>query len=255
MHTKMPFEKSAIAMIPARYASSRLPGKCLLKIGGKSILQLTYEAAKRAQNIDQVVIATEDERILKAATEFGAPVIMTSDQCQNGTERIAEALDSLKDSPDIIVNVQGDEPFIEAQHIEEVVRLLQNNIDPACMVSTLFTQIFDQEAALSPHTVKVILDHHSHILYFSRALIPHGKDGLFDKDTPYFAHIGVFAFYRNYLKEFASSPKTSAQAREDIELLKVIESGYRIIAAEVKGAERGVNTNEDLNYLRKKYET
>ena len=240
-----------IAIIPARYASVRFPGKPLVQIMGKTLLQRTYENACQSSCLDEIIIATDDQRIFDHAHSFGAKVVMTSDKCLNGTDRIAEVLhmhpDYLKAS--VIVNIQGDEPCIAPETIDRTIKVLLE--DPQAMMSTVATQLTNEEEALSPSIVKCVMDQRMNALFFSRTLIPANKTGDFDPNVTYFRHIGLYAYRPSFILTYQELPKTPLQSAEDLEQLKVLEHGYRIKVAVVDRASPGVDTPEDIQTVEK----
>ena len=191
-----------IAIIPARYASSRLPGKPLLDIAGKPMLLRVYEQAKKS-NLDRVIIATDDQRILDRMTELGCDVCMTSSEHQSGTDRLAEVADKLSlEADDIVVNVQGDEPLIPPVIIDQVADLLNEN--PMAKMSTLSTRIEDDALLSNPNVVKVICNARGEAIYFSRSCIPFQRDQITEMIFPYQRHIGIYAYRAAFLKELVS---------------------------------------------------
>jgi len=238
-------KKNVVAILPARFASTRYPGKPLELIQGRPMIQWTYEAVKRAKLIDFVVVATDDDRIFNAVKGFGGEVVMTSSDHVCGTDRCAEAALKLKMTPDIVVNVQGDEPLVEPDHVDAAVSLL---LDPNndSVVGTLVSRLEGENEVTNVNRVKVVLDRQNHILYFSRGLIPHNKKGKFDPTTSYYRHIGLMAFSASFLQKFQSLPTSILQSTEDVELIKVLEYGYRIKAALVTDAHPGVDSPQDL---------
>lgn len=246
----------AVVIIPARYASTRLPGKLLLEAGGKPILQHTYERARRAGGVSDVVIAADDERIMAAARAFGAVAVMTSPTHQSGSERVAEAARRL--DADIIVNLQGDEPEIDPANIE---RLIAAQAAFAPFASTLACPFPDDARLDDPSAVKAIfgkpLDEAGpgrgtyEALYFTRALAPHRRSGP-PARSDYFLHIGIYAFRRDSLQAFAAAPCGRLEAIEQLEQLRILEMGEPMTVSLVDRAAPGVDTPEDLDALRKR---
>lgn len=236
----------AIGIIPARYASTRFPGKPLALINGKSLIQRTYENAKQIKELDALVIATDDERIYEHAKEFGADVAMTSINCPTGTDRIQEVLkaDSNLSKAEIVVNIQGDEPCLDPQVIIELLDCLDR--DKEAVVATPICKIENREDADSASVVKCVKNLNNRALYFSRALIPAGKSG-YNPLSTYYRHIGIYAYRRKFLEIYASLPQTPLQLAEDLEQLKILESGYKIAVAVVEpSAAIDVNQPEDI---------
>ena len=210
-----------IGMIPARYASSRMPGKPLAAILGKSMIQRVYEQSCRAALLDEVWVATDDERICKAVAEFGGQAVMTRPECASGTDRLAEA--AAKVAGDIFVNVQGDQPFIDPQMIDEAVQPLL--VDASLPMSTLVHPIHRPEDLADPGVVKAVLDLAGNGLYFSRSLIPAPHN-----EIPHsvYEHVGLYVYRRDFLLQLASLPQTILERVEGLEQLRVIEHGYRL---------------------------
>lgn len=231
---------SIIAVIPARYASTRLAQKLLLDLGGKSVLQRTYEQASQAKLISQVVIATDDERIFKHAESFGAKVEMTSTEHQSGTDRIAEL--TLK-NPDwqIIVNVQGDEPFINPNDIDLALEPFIH--DPLLQMTSLYHEITDIEEINNPNNVKVVTDLNGDAMYFSRAAIPFDRDGQMSRIAR--KHIGLYAYRRETLLLLAGLRPTTLEKTEKLEQLRAIENGIKIKMLQVCSAPIGIDTEQD----------
>lgn len=242
------------ALIPARYQSTRLPGKPLLKIGEKTIIQRTYEQTTKSQLIDDVYVVTDDDRIISHINDIGGNALKVKEECLNGTERICKTVDTLDSKYDIIVNVQGDEPFIEADNIDFVIRkYLENESDPQMVCTTIHTILTDENDINGRTIGKMIMDKHDNVMYCSRCAIPHTKSGQMNKKINYYGHIGIFVFRRSYLPSFLTDQNTPAQLSEDIEWLKIIEHGYKLKSYKVDSFEIGINTMEDFNYLSKKY--
>ncbi len=210
-----------IGMIPARYASTRMPGKPLAKILGKSMIQRVYEQSVRASVVDDVWVATDDERIKLAVETFGGNAVMTSPRCVSGTDRLAEAAGII--GGDIIVNIQGDQPFIDPRMIDETVQPLLD--DSHLNMATLIHPIHSQEALHDPGVVKAVIDLGGNALYFSRSLIPAPHNDI--AHTAY-EHVGLYVYRRDFLNTLASLPQTLLEQVEGLEQLRVIEHGYRI---------------------------
>lgn len=238
-----------LGIIPARYASQRLPAKPLIPIQGKTLLQRTFENAKRASIIDELIIATDDIRIFDHVESFGGKAVMTSPSCSNGTERSAEVLQMYPDWQKIeaVVNIQGDDPFIDPQGIESAVELLLN--DPSASMATLAIELKNEEDALSSSVVKCVMDQKQNALYFSRALIPSNKKHRFNPQATYYHHIGLYVYRPSFLLEYQRLSPTPLQLEEDLEQLKVLEHGYRIKVALTDKASMSVDTPEDLKKI------
>lgn len=234
-----------IGVIPARFGSTRFPGKPLVKILGKSLLQRTFENAKKA-DLSEVIIVTDDERIYAHALEFNAPVFMTSESCSCGTDRIADFLQKNPHYQKVkaIVNIQGDEPCLDPQAISEAVRLLVD--DENVQMATLMTPLKSLEEALRSSIVKCTTDLQGRILYFSRSLIPGNHTLSFDPKNSYFRHIGLYVYRPSFLLHLQSLPMTPLQKAEDLEGLKVLEYGFKIKAALTAEPSIGVDHPEDI---------
>lgn len=231
-------------VIPARFASTRLPGKPLLRDTGKFLIQHVYEQASLATCVDQVVVATDDERVRAAVESFGGQAAMTSPRHTSGTDRVAEAVRHIE--ADIVVNVQGDEPEIEPDAIDLAVTLLERH--PDADMSTLASPVADPDRLRQPSLVKVVLDSRGYALYFSRALIPASKSY---PDLPpgdphvYLGHIGLYAFRRDFLFRFAGLSPSPLETHEGLEQLRALENGHKIIVGVTSYHARGIDTPED----------
>lgn len=234
-----------IGMIPARFGSTRFPGKPLVPILGKTLLQRTYENTKQASSLDKIIIATDDTRIFDHVKSFGGDVIMTED-CLNGTDRLAQVLrlrpECMKAS--IIVNIQGDEPCLDPSDIDKVTNLLLKY--PEASISTAAAPLHSQEEALNPGIVKCIVDMDENAIYFSRSLIPGNKKQQYNPKFPYLRHIGLYAYRPDFILTYQKLAATPLQLEEDLEQLKVLENGYRIKVALIKHASPGVDNPEDI---------
>ena len=231
-------------VIPARYGSTRLPGKPLLKNTGKYLIQHVYEQARRAKSASQVIVATDDTRILSAVESFGGIGVMTRRDHQSGTDRIAEVAQGL--DVDAVVNLQGDEPLFDPAGLDLLAGLLVG--DPAAEVATLAAPIRDRETYLSPNCVKVVCDDRGRALYFSRSPIPMVRDGDpdFRADPPRFLlHLGVYAYRRETLLRLAATPPHPLERAEKLEQLRVLGTGGMIRVGLVAHAHRGVDTPAD----------
>lgn len=234
------------AVIPARFASTRLEGKPLADICGKSMVQRVYERAMKAK-LSEVVVATDDERILEEVKSFGGRAVMTSSSHTSGTDRVAEAASSI--DADIIVNLQGDEPLIEPGLIEAAVRPMLEA--PGIVMSTLKTPIAHEDEYLDPNAVKVVTDKDGFALYFSRSPIPFCRKGFAGLPVPAYKHIGLYVFQRDFLFEFTKLKPTPLEVSESLEQLRAIENGHRIKVVEVEYNPVSVDTPEDLEKVRR----
>lgn len=230
-----------IVVIPARYGSSRLAGKVLAQETGKYLVQHTYERALCAKRVSEVVIATDDERVLAACRSFDAPCVMTSAAHQSGTDRIAEAV---AERPcDIVVNLQADEPEIDPAYIDRVAGLLVDT--PDAQMATLLAPFEKAEDVSNPNIVKCVADKNGRALYFSRSVIPYdrqaagvGELGLYRR------HLGIYAYRRDFLMAYTAMPQSTLEKCEKLEQLRVLENGFTILTATVERAWDGVDTSE-----------
>ncbi|XP_051152186.1 3-deoxy-manno-octulosonate cytidylyltransferase, mitochondrial [Andrographis paniculata] len=247
------FRSRVIGIIPARFASSRFQGKPLVPILGKPMIQRTWERAKLAGSLDHVVVATDDEKIAECCRGFGADVVMTSESCRNGTERCNEALQKLGKQYDVVVNIQGDEPLIEPEIIDGIVKALQ--AAPDAVFSTAVTSL-KPEDAFDPNRVKCVIDNRGYAIYFSRGLIPFNKSGNVNPEFPYLLHLGIQSFDSSFLKIYPNLAPTPLQLEEDLEQLKVLENGYKMKVIKVDHECHGVDVPEDVEkieqYMREK---
>jgi len=219
----------AVGIIPARYASTRFPGKPLAEIAGRPMLAWVFEGAKQAKRLRDVLVATDDERIVRACHGFGARAVLTSSAHETGTDRLAEVARELDD--DIVVNIQGDEPLIRGDVIDAAVAALEE--DPDAPMSTL-VHAAEPEALDDANRVKVVLDRRGRALYFSRSRIPAQREpGL--PAPPYWQHVGLYAYRREFLLEYVSLPATPCERSEALEQLRALEHGYPIRVAVVEG--------------------
>lgn len=240
--------EKAIAIIPARYGSTRLPGKALLDIGGKTLIQRVYERAREASRVERVVVATDDRRIAYAVAGFGGEAIMTSPDHRSGTDRVAEA--ARMTGGEIIVNVQGDEPFIRPEVIDGVVGLLAG--DPEIVCSTAATPIEREAVWLDPNAVKVVMDLRGRALYFSRSPVPFHRDGGFGGA---YLHAGIYCFRREFLMRFPALGQTPLEQAEKLEQLRMLEHGCRIGVLITDHFAFGVDTPADLEKARRMAES
>lgn len=235
--------KKIIAVIPARYQSTRFLGKPLAIIAGKTMIQRVYEQVRQAAGVDRVVVATDDERIYDAVKLFSGEAVMTGD-CSCGTERVYEAI---KDYPcDIVINVQGDEPLIRPEMINELISIFEND---SVDMATLCKEITERTDINNPNIVKVIRDKNDNALYFSRYAIPFNRDNR--SDVKYFKHIGIYGYKKDFLKGYIRTQKTPLELAENLEQLRVLEGGYKIKVKETLYDSIGVDTPEDILKIEK----
>lgn len=245
------------AVIPARYASTRFPGKALAEIGGKPMIQHVYERTARASLVSDVVVATDDERIRQAVVSFGGKCVITSADHETGTDRLAEVAAGL--DADVIVNVQGDEPLIVPEMIDQAIRPFL--VDAGLRMGTLKTRIKCLHDFLSPNVVKVVTDSEANALYFSRSPLPFFRDKWQDlKDESFasgkllcFKHVGLYVYRRDFLVEFAVMTPTFLEISEKLEQLRALENGIRIHVVETDFESIGVDTPDDLNKARERF--
>lgn len=237
-----------LAIIPARHASTRFPGKPLAKLGGKLIIQRVYERV--CQLIDNTFVATDDERILKAVDDFGGKAIMTRTDHKSGTDRCQEVVEKLRaENYDVIINVQGDEPFIHPRQIEALEACFDN---PATDIATLikpFDKNADIESIRNPNSPKVVIDNKGRALYFSRSIIPYlrGKEeSQWLQLHTYYKHIGLYAYRTNVLQEITRLPQSELEISESLEQLRWLENGYHIQTNITNIETIGIDTPEDL---------
>ncbi|MCB1315595.1 MAG: 3-deoxy-manno-octulosonate cytidylyltransferase [Leptospiraceae bacterium] len=233
-----------LGAIPARYDSTRFPGKPLARIGDKPMIQWVYEAARRCRVLDHIVVATDDERIRDAVTAFGGDVILTGDHHQSGTDRLSEVADFYAEH-NVIVNIQGDEPGIEPELIEGVVRLKLDH--PEWEMTTAARPFTDSEDPLQPDRVKVTLSKHGRALYFSRSLIPFPRN---KTANPCYLHLGIYAYQRDFLMRFLTLPGSALEKTEQLEQLRVLENDYNIGVYVTDTSMQPVDTPDDLQVVK-----
>ncbi len=233
--------KQAVGIIPARYGSTRFPGKPLAAILGKPMLQWVYERACSARNLSRVIIATDDERILTASKAFGAEAIKTSASIVSGTERAAEVARDLDSQ--IIINIQGDEPLIKAEMIDSLVEALQEDSLP---MATLVLKTKDLTLHKDKNIVKVVIDEQGFALYFSRSPVP------FQASDYFWQHIGIYGYQKTFLLRFSRLPASRLEKTEDLEQLRALENGFRIKAIETLHSTLSVDAPEDIIKVEKK---
>jgi 3-deoxy-manno-octulosonate cytidylyltransferase (CMP-KDO synthetase) len=238
------------AVIPARYASTRFPGKPLAELMGKPMIQWVVERTAASTLIDRVLVATDDERIARVVRDFGGEVVMTRADHATGTDRLAEVAEGLES--ELIVNVQGDEPLIAPVMIDEAVAPLR--ADPTIVMGTLMTPLLSTQEYEDPNVVKVVVDRRGFALYFSRAPIPHPRDAAIDDVTwanfPACRHIGLYVYRRDFLLTFPKLAPTPLEELEKLEQLRALEHGYAIRVARTAHTSQGVDTPEDLARVR-----
>lgn len=236
-----------LGVIPARYQSTRFPGKVLADLLGKPLIQHTYEQALKARSLDDLVIAADDQRVVKAADEFGAHVVMTARGHASGTDRICEVANSV--DAEIVVNIQADEPLISASMIDELVdSLLQDKEVP---MASLACQIKDMHELIDSNVVKVVKDVNNFALYFSRSTIPYLRDSLAVGDALFFyKHLGIYAYTKDFLFTFTNLTPGPLETAEKLEQLRALEHGYKIKLVETQLKTIGVDTPGDLEKVK-----
>ena len=233
-----------IAIIPARYASTRFPGKPLAVLGGKPVIQRVYEQA--CDVLEEAYVATDDERIFKAVEAFGGKAVMTSTNHKSGTDRIEEAAEKIGTDADVIINVQGDEPFIQRSQLETVKHLFD---DPQTQIATLGKPFESIEAVENPNSPKIVTDMKGYAMYFSRSVIPYirGKERKqWLESFPFLKHIGLYAYRRDVLNEITKLPQSPLELAESLEQLRWLQNGYRIKVGITDVETVGIDTPEDL---------
>lgn len=250
----MPIETRprVLGVVPARYASTRFPGKIIANLAGKPLVLHAYERAKKARLLDDVLIAADDERVVAALKPFGARLVMTNPAHPTGTDRIAEA--AAADTAEIIVNIQGDEALIDPETIDAAIRPLLEQ--PEIMMSTARRRITDSALVTNPNIVKVICDQRGRAIYFSRSPIPHIRDAADQAAAAecYWQHIGLYVYRREFLLSFASMAQTPLEKLEKLEQLRAIEHGCPIAVIDTDYDGRGVDVPEDLEWARQQIE-
>ncbi|OPX96475.1 MAG: 3-deoxy-manno-octulosonate cytidylyltransferase [Syntrophorhabdus sp. PtaB.Bin006] len=227
-----------LIVIPARYGSTRLPGKPLLNIAGKPLLRWVFEKALQSRLKDGALIATDDERIRDAARAFGAEVVMTSPTCASGTDRVYEAVKG-RDAG-LVVNLQGDEPFIEPSMIDDLFSVMERE---RADMATLCCPVADEREYTDPNTVKVVLDRSGFALYFSRSPIPFRRT---DRTVTVYKHVGIYGYAGSFLEQFVAMPRGILEGAESLEQLRVLENGCRIRVVPTTYDGFGIDTEEDL---------
>ena len=241
-----------IGIIPARYASSRFPGKPLVEIGGKLMIERVYEQASKA--IENVYVATDDARIFEAVERFGGKVIMTSDLHKSGTDRCYEAVSKLKENFEVVINIQGDEPFIHPSQIEELMSCFT---DENVHIATLVKQITANEGVeflQNPNHPKVVLNKKFEAMYFSRSVVPFVRGEQMNEWTekhPFYKHIGMYAYRTKVLKEITQLEQSPLEIAESLEQLRWLENGYNIKVGFTDRETIGIDTPEDLERVKK----
>lgn len=236
-----------IAVIPARYASTRFPAKLMQDLGGKTVILRTYEAAINTQLFKDVFVVTDSDLIYNEIVSNGGKAIMSIKEHESGSDRIAEAVEDM--DVDIIINVQGDEPFINKKPLQEVIEIFKNDAENKVDLASLMFEIKDKQEINNPNNVKVIVDQQGFALYFSRSVIPYPREE--NVGVRFMKHIGIYAFRKQALMDFYKLPMLSLEASEKLEQLRYLEYGKRIKMVETTHASIGIDTPEDLEKARK----
>ena len=236
-----------IAVIPARYASTRFPAKLMQDLGGKTVIRRTYEAAVSTNLFDDVFVVTDSDLIYNEIISNGGKAIKSIKEHESGSDRIAEAIENM--NVDVVINIQGDEPFINKEPLEELITIFKNDFEKKVDLVSLMFQITDKEEIKNPNNVKVITDQNGFALYFSRSVIPFPRDE--NAGVRYMKHIGIYAFRKQALIDFYSLPMLSLEASEKLEQLRYLEYGKRIMMVETTHGSIGIDTEEDLEKARK----
>ena len=236
-----------VAMIPARYGATRFPGKLMADLGGKPVILRTYLATLKTGLFDQVYVVTDSRIIKEAVEQGGGKAIMSKQEHECGTDRIAEAVENL--DIDIVVNVQGDEPFVKKEPLEAVINVFKGEDASRIDLASLMQEITDWKDITDPNYVKVIVDQDSYALYFSRSPIPYPRDK--DAGAKYFEHIGVYAFRKQAIMDFYRLPMRALEATEKVECIRFLEYGKRIKMVETNYMGIEIDTPEDLEKAQK----
>ncbi|PWA08919.1 3-deoxy-manno-octulosonate cytidylyltransferase [Flavobacterium laiguense] len=236
-----------IAVIPARYASTRFPAKLMQDLGGKTVILRTYEAAINTQLFDDVFVVTDSDLIYNEIVSNGGKAIRSIKEHESGSDRIAEAVENL--DVDIVINVQGDEPFIDKEPLAKVIEVFKNDLTQQVDLASLMREITNEEEINNPNNVKVVVDQNGFALYFSRSVIPYPREK--NVGVRYMQHIGIYAFRKQALLDFYNLPMKSLEASEKLEQLRYLEFGKRIKMVETTHVGIGIDTIEDLEKARK----
>lgn len=231
-----------VGVIPARFASTRFPAKILAKIGGKPMIEHVYARAKSCRELDFLLVACDHPQVFEAIKAFGGKAVMTDPNHPSGSDRIAEAVKDL--DVDIIVNIQGDEPFIDPNTVDNLALLLKE--DPACSMGTVIKAITKDEDFLNPNVVKCVVDLQGYALYFSRSSIPYNRNEKQPENLVNYKHVGLYAYRKSFLLQYKDWPKSVLEMTEQLEQLRVLERGYRIKTVVTTAESIAVDTPEDL---------
>lgn len=234
-----------LGIIPARYGSSRFPGKPLIDLKGKTMIQRVVEGASKAALLTDLLVATDDQRIVDEVTRFGGKVMMTDSNHPTGTDRCAEVLRNLRDSYDVIINIQGDEPLVDAQQLDQLLQAFSN---PDVQIATLASRKIEMEDILNPNRIKLVVDKHHHALYFSRSPIPNFANAKGEplEIYPFLRHIGLYAYRSEVLLQLSKLEETQLEKIESLEQLRWLYNGYSIRVVETEIETPNIDTPEDV---------
>lgn len=234
-----------LGIIPARYGSTRFEGKPLALINGKMMIQRVYEQTKKADKLSEVVVATDDERIYNAVVGFGGKAVMTSTKHKSGTDRCCEVVDKIGNGFDAVINIQGDEPYINPQEINQIAELISNK---DTQLASLCKPVHDEEELKSPNAVKVVFDKNGKALYFSRFAIPYLRNQI---ERTFYKHIGIYAYKCDVLKKVAALPQSGLELAESLEQLRWLENGYTVRMGVTEFESFSVDVPDDIVKIEK----
>ena len=240
----VPSSQKTVAIIPARYSSTRFPGKPLAEIAGKPMIQHVWERVKKTPSIDEILVATDDERILNTVRNFGGDAVLTSKEHETGTDRIVEVVQGI--SCGWVLNIQGDEPTILPADLDRLIK--QTKIKKKAKAATLIFKITDQAQLNDPNIVKVTINLNKMALYFSRSLIPYPRSGK-SPDCKIWRHLGVYLFRRNFLIEFSQWPRSDLEITEQLEQLRILENGESLLCVEAENEGVSVDVPQDIVFV------
>ena len=248
----LPSSQKTVAIIPARYSSTRFPGKPLVEIAGKPMIQHVWERVNQTTSIDQILVATDDERIMETVKNFGGEAVLTSNKHETGTDRIVEVVQGISCS--WVLNIQGDEPTVLPEDLDRLIK--QTKIKKKTKAATLIFNITGQKQVNDPNIVKVTVNLDNMALYFSRSPIPYNRSGI-SRDCKIWRHLGVYLFQRNFLIEFSQWPRSSLEIAEELEQLRILENGESLLCVEAENEGVSVDVPQDLvfaeNLIRNKH--
>ncbi len=240
--------KNAIGVIPARFGSTRFPKKVIADLNGKPIIQHIWENCKKAKMLDDLVIATDNDEVMEVIKSFGGKAVFTSPDHMTGTDRIAEVVNAI--DVNVIVNIQGDEPLIQAEMVDSLVRTILDHKNIS--MASLMKKMENLDEINNPNVVKVIVDKNGFAIYFSRSPIPYPR--LKEEAKLYYKHLGIYAYTKDFLYEYTNLPKSYLEKCESLEQLRVLENGYKIKMVETKFDTIGVDTPDDLEKVKSRLE-